>query len=693
MLDMEDKLYLSTINYENNKLHNTITNLLQLKNDVTSNLNNLFKYEKNSDTLTLFSDMYSRILKNLEKNIYSPYFAKIKYTDNNENKEETLYIGKVGFSSLDGENEYIIDWRAPISQLYYNSKIGKCSYTSLDNTFYGVLSLKRQFDLKDGNISAFYDHDDLISNDEFLKPYLTTSADNRLKSIVSTIQSEQDCIIRQPLYKNIIVQGVAGSGKTTVALHRLSYLVYTYEKKIKTNQYLIIAPSKIFLNYISSILPDLDVGDAQENTIEELAISLAKLEKYDFLNKHSIYNYLQTTNQDTTFLSFKSSLKFKKCIDAFLQHYTEKKILKDVVIKNVVLMDKSEVKQVFYSINENNDLSSRLDILSKIISTKLRSQTYINKINEACYGKKTITLSEKNLILTKIESGFEKELSKIFSTKQFNIINIYKIFIENINDYCDNDYASDIKKITLENLKNKKLGFEDLGPILYLSYKIFKFDKLNIQHILIDEAQDLGEFVYYSLRKIFNNSYFSIFGDLTQGIYDFQGTNNWQTIVSECFENNAEIIEMKKSYRTTVEIMTEANKISNLLGYSSAENVLRHGASVIHKKIQNRQQDLLDAIKYLNTKSCNTIAIICKNNKELSDCCLLLKDFDIYTYDENDNEFQTGSCIITVQTSKGLEFDGVIIYDKNSYNLSNSLDLKCLYVAETRALHNLIILN
>lgn len=681
---------LEILSTENTTLQKTIDDLEKLKKEVTDSLNNLYKYEKNSDTLSIFSDMYTRTLKNLNKNLYSPYFAKIKYKDNNEKKIETLYIGKVGFASLDGEEEYIVDWRAPISQLYYNGKVGECSYSSLNQTFYGTMSLKRQFDIKDKQIIDFFDHEDLISNDEFLRPYLTTNADNRLKSIVSTIQSEQDNIIRQPMYKNIIIQGVAGSGKTTVALHRLSYLVYTYEKKIKTNEYLILAPSKIFLKYISSILPDLDVGEAKESTVEDF-VKLVSNIPATILNKHSVYNYLLEKNEDYNFLYYKSSLKFKLALDSFLESYIQNNILKPVVIKNVELLNRKEVEDIFHSTNNYLDLTTRIEIMCKILSNKLQTPQYLNKINNA-YKNDAISFSDKNKLITEIEKGYYSKLCKYFLKKPFDILKTYKTFIISIEKHSNENYLPLLKEVTLHNLKNNLVGFEDIGAILYLTYKLINTRYLKFKHIFIDEAQDLGELLLFSLHKIFNDSYFSIFGDLTQGIYEFQGVNNWENVITSCFNNEASLIEMNKSYRTTIEIMNEANCLSKLLGFSPANNVLRHGNDVKYINILDHKKDLLSAISFLSSM-CSSIALICKNDAELRQCQILLQDSDVKMYSENDNCDIYNLCMLTVQTSKGLEFDGVIIFDKNSYDLTNSLDIKCLYVAETRALHNLIILN
>lgn len=688
---MENQLYKQILEQENTKLTQTIDKLTDFKNEINQNLTNLFKYEKNPDTIKIFSDMYTRILSNLNKNCESPYFAKIQYKDDNEPKAETLYIGKVGFTSLDGENEYVIDWRAPISQVYYNGKLGRVSYKTLDKTFYGDLSLKRQFDIADRQIVKYFDNDDLISNDEFLKPYLTTSADNRLKSIVSTIQGEQDQIIRQPLFKNIIVQGVAGSGKTTVALHRLSYLVYTYEKKVKTSEYLILAPNKIFLNYISSILPDLDVGSTNESTIEELVIDLSEIPA-QFRNKHELYNDLVKNKEDYSFLKYKSSLKFKEDLDRFIEYYIDNKILKELTINNIPLLSKNEVLSLYNEINASIPIDQRINNLCKKLDSMLSSSEFIRKINNAYQLDPNKSLAEKNQLLNSIEKGYFSQLKKYFCKSKFNILKLYETFVGSCEKFCDKNFAKDIKKHTSKSIKSKKLGYEDLGAILYLTYR-FVSNKFSFKQLVIDEAQDLGELLFYTLHKLFPDANFSIYGDLTQGIYEFQSVDSWNSVIMNCFNNNAELIEMNKSYRTTIEIMEEANKVSTKLGFSKAENVLRHGNPVTRKNITDSKTDITNCIADLQLKGCKSIAIICKDEQELSHYKELLKEENIVAYNENDIEFNNEPCILTAQTSKGLEFDGVVIVNEKSYDTNISQEAKSLYVAMTRALHELIILS
>ena len=217
---------------------------------------------------------YKTKLETLKRTISKPYFARIDFTSDETRKEEECYIGKVGVSDNDN-NLITVDWRAPIASIYYDSNIGEASYLAPEGKIKGTLNLKRQYDIEDKVLKSYQDVD-TVSNDEILKPYLNASADNRLKNIVSTIQSEQNKIIRNPLYNNLIIQGVAGSGKTTVALHRVAYLVYNNRQNIKPEQYLVVGPNKFFINYISNVLPDLDVNNVSQLTYDEIILSSFK---------------------------------------------------------------------------------------------------------------------------------------------------------------------------------------------------------------------------------------------------------------------------------------------------------------------------------------------------------------------------------------------------------------------------------
>ena len=215
------------------------------------------KYQHNPEVLDALLRQYENKERVLTEGLKKPYFARIDFKDEKAKEENMCYIGKVGVTDFD-QNIVTVDWRAPIASLYYDSNLGKTSYRAPEGIINGTLSLKRQYDIESGKLISFNDVD-TVANDEILRPYLSVNADNRLKNIVSSIQSEQNEVIRKDLTDNIIVQGVAGSGKTTVALHRIAYLAYNYRNKIKSNQYMIIGPNKFFIKYISSVLLDFDV--------------------------------------------------------------------------------------------------------------------------------------------------------------------------------------------------------------------------------------------------------------------------------------------------------------------------------------------------------------------------------------------------------------------------------------------------
>ena len=277
-------------------------------------------YMNNPTMIKNSIEMYSEKIRLMEKSVDKPYFARLDFARDGEEKIEQLYIGKVGVMDEDNNN-ITIDWRAPVSSMYYDSNIGIASYKAPEGICTGELLLKRQYDIEKRQLKSYQDVD-TVSNDELLKPYLGASADNRLKNIVSTIQQEQNAIIREPLNENIIIQGVAGSGKTTVALHRIAYLVYNYRDSIKPNQYLVIGPNKFFVNYISGVLPDLDVENVKQLTYEELCAEFLnediKLIDEDKKLIQSIVN-----ENLLEYEKFKVSMKFKQALDKFIKEIKE----------------------------------------------------------------------------------------------------------------------------------------------------------------------------------------------------------------------------------------------------------------------------------------------------------------------------------------------------------------------------------
>lgn len=639
---------------EINNLSYTISKFEEVIDDSKLKISNLKRlYPNNYDAMMEEKYRLEGQINSITKAIKNPYFARIDF-ESVENNEK-CYIGKLGVQDFDN-NIITVDWRAPISSLYYDSNIGECEYLSPDGIIKGNLKLKRQYIIEESKLLGFNDVD-TVSNDELLKPYLNVSADNRLKNIVSTIQSEQNKIIREKLGKNMIIQGVAGSGKTTVALHRIAYLVYNNREIYKPSDYMVIGPNKFFVNYISSILPDLDVNGVSEYTLEEV------LQVYTN-DKYIINNSLDKILSNDKISRYKTSLNIKEDIDNYFNNI---KILpsEDFKIDGIKILSNYLIKEIYKDVNEDLYISikSKIDRLIILINKyyEANKDTIIEKLIKDDVPKKVIN-EFKNNFITNIR-------------KYFNILNL------NINEI----YIEILNKLNINTNKiiHKEIDIEDIPSLIYIRYKLIG-DKIfdNYRHIVIDEAQDYGEFTFYVLNKIFKNSTFSIYGDLAQSLYSYRSINNWNEIIN--IFNNCDIYYLNKSYRTTIEIMNEANKINKLLNLTEAIPVIRHGDNV-----EYTDTDILTLISKLKT-TYETVSIITKTKEEANNIYENLKHkIDINLITSDNLNYDSKINILPSYLSKGLEFDAVILID--NFDKNNEIDLKLLYVSMTRALHKLYI--
>lgn len=668
---------------EEEKLNHILIKYDEVMKYYKNRINSIFTtYANNQTMIENLTEIYLEKIRLMEKSLNKPYFARLDFKRYGESDIEELYIGKVGVID-EKNNNIIIDWRAPVSSMYYDSNIGDASYKAPEGTCTGKLLLKRQYEIENKQLKSYQDVD-TVSNDELLKPYLEASVDNRLKNIVSTIQHEQNRIIREPVNKNLIIQGVAGSGKTTVALHRIAYLVYNNRENIKPEQYLIIGPNKFFVNYISGVLPDLDVEDVKQLTYDELCSEILQenitLIDEDIKLLKSIKN-----EKELTYQKIKVSMQFKKALDKYIKEIKESTIpIYGLRINETEIISNEFIKQIYNSFEELDEYDN---IKTRLMRTNLFFEKYIDENIE-----KYSEYREKEL---------KKALKNYFNKLIPKIPKIYQNFLSNLDKYLE--ISEDIKeqvKINIINLKNKKFEFEfeDLSSLIYLKAKINGIDEYGkYKQIVIDEAQDYGEFTFFSLKFILKNAAFSIFGDLAQSIYQYRSIENWESVLNNTFRYQGEIQYLLKSYRTTTEIMDSANNITKYIKLNTAKPVIRHGKKVsfIKYKEKNEQISLIKRIlEQYKTQNYKTIAIICKNEEEAQELYIKLEMNDIKNITLNDTEYNGGICIITSYLAKGLEFDGVIISNsgEEEYNSNKIIDMKLLYVAMTRPLHELTIL-
>lgn len=639
----------------------------------------------NIERETLITDIDEK-LAILKRHCDEPYFAKLVFEDTSDGEKFNGYIGRLSIGEINTpDDNKIVDWRAPISDLYYNGRVGASSYMANGNLFNVNLQLKRQINIKEDDVQSIYDFEESVSSDEFLQPYLTQSADNRLKNIVATIQEEQNKIIRLPIFKNCIIQGVAGSGKTTVALHRLSYLMYNFKKSIRPEEFLIISPNDIFMSYISSILVDLDADKSNSYSFSTLIKNILGTD-YEILNKQYEFNRLTRDNISTDYLAFKNSNQFAILLEDYLKRYVDKTFSVPLKFSGVQVLD-SDVVKTYFKIMPDQPLATTVQHSYQKFALSLQYDNQLKDIISKNIDNSGCDLMKKFQIMKKVESG---NLGNIKNSLKINlnIIKIYEDFIKTLHDYTDYPDIKILQKQTMTNLKNKKIAYDDLASLVYLSARICEYPYYSkLKCIFIDEAQDLSVLMFKALRTLFSNASFSIFGDVAQGIYSYQAINNWEEV--QGLINDCDLLYLSRSYRTSIEIMQAANKTLQKLGYPPANNVVRHGEEVEFNK--GRDVELFKKqIKELNDKYQHT-AIICKNDDELMSAQKELESLNLTVIDESNLSYgNIKNTILTVQTAKGLEFDSVIIYNHSSYSDSPN-DLKLLYVAQTRALHKLII--
>lgn len=652
-------------------------------------------------------------VNNLQMAMDKPYFARIDFTSLDDKKLNTIYIGKNGI--MQNNDIVVTDWRAPISSLYYDAEVGSCSFNAPSGIVAGDMSLKRQFEIEKGILQEYFDVN-LVSNDNLLQKYLNSNNDARLKSIVATIQKEQNEVIRKPIFDNLIVQGVAGSGKTTVALHRIAYLVYNYINNIKQNQYLVIGPNNVFLKYIKSVLPELDVSFVEQCTYEQFAKNYINEDIYINCADQKIINSI-SFKKNNNIDKFKCSTKYKVMIDKFIELYFLSITAKPLLIGSFEILSKEKITKIFQSTKSgySNSLNARIENTIERLCNYIEEEkdNIVSRYNNYSYELfQTAKTDEEKIIMrnkfhkerTELNKNFRSTIRKYFNKSKISTTRLYKLFISTINDFniFNFEQIEQLKKETSKNLKNNCFDFEDLAALIYLKTHIAPDKNYNkIKHVVIDEAQDLGEFNFLALKKALPAATFSIFGDLAQSIYNYRGINNWHEVNEVMFNCAGQIINFNKSYRTTAEIMAVADDVAESIGLNRSDLVVRHGDEVDFTFVDNDQ----DIPKYIakkivefKEKGYKTIAIISKSDIISNNLNNSLAQLGINIPNVNAQDDLTSErfriCTISNQLAKGLEFDCVIINNANEkiYSSNSSLDMKLLYVAVTRALHELNII-
>ena len=615
----------------------------------------------------------------LEKMIKSPYFARIDFKFDDEDEFEKIYIGRSSLRKNSYQEMYVYDWRSPIASIFYRFMTGEAFYDAPCGRVTGELNLKRQYEIKNGKLEYFFDSDVQIV-DEFLRQLLSQNTTAKMKAIVETIQHEQDVVIRDMENDLLMVQGVAGSGKTSIALHRAAYLMYQgLQTKLSANNIMIISPNSIFEQYISNVLPELGednvISSVFEDILSALLIGRKIQSRNDFLENLIVNSKYKEISRNS--IEFKTSSFFREILDQFLIDIPRQWIeFEDVYYEGKCVVSRQILKDKILGRTET-PLGIKLEQLEDYILEQIFGT-----------GKGRGHKEEKNLI--------KQEIQKFI---KIDIVELYKILFSNEAYFYsllqNSNLSQGIKSIweyTRENLEADRLYYDDAIAIAYLYLKIYGTNKYkNIKQVVIDEAQDYYPLQYEIFNLLFSNAKFTILGDMKQTLAKKEDISFYEQIQKILNKKKSSLIMLDKSFRCTNEILNFSLKF--IEKSSQIKSFNRNGDSPKVYIADNSEIFIDEIVKEINLcqeKGFQSICLICKTEKNSIYLFNKIKHkLDIQLIKNGSVSDLQGVFILPVYMSKGLEFDAVLICDADSQNYHDEDDKNLLYVACTRALHKL----
>lgn len=651
-----------------------------------------------NNTITLNDHMKRNLVRN-ERAKNKPYFGRIIFHDETLDKDESLYIGKGGISK-DNTNWMVVDWRAPVANAYYENGLGKCSYEAPGGKELPIdLKLKRTFEIEEGKLLDYFDTE-VVANDDLLMKYLSRNKEAVLGEIVATIQKEQNEIIRKSPYHNIIVQGVAGSGKTTVAMHRISFILYNYPERFRPEDFYIVGSNRILLDYITGVLPDLDVYGIRQMTMEQLFIRLLYEDwddkKYSVRSVSGAKNVIKGTEQwymdlvtfirklewdtvrrESIFLNPRQFVEGLKDGKSGVYDRSEEDRKAGIQPRLVQLVDGAAVERY---ITQNPSVS----LQSKI---KMLNERLLIKVKDEFLGKGVKYTEEERKAILKAYRGY-------YGGTQWKKT-IYELYTEFL--ISQRNKGMDVE------IPTDSFDVYDLAALALL-YKLVKETEVisEAHHIVIDEAQDFGMMAYCVLHTCMKDCTYTVMGDVSQNIHFGYGLSDWEALRKLLISDPMDSFGLlRKSYRNTVEISDFA---TNILMHGSfsvypAEPIIRHGKKVEVEEQKGVSDEFFvqraaEILGSWRNEGYDTIAVVCRDSETArSTAKQLAHHIEIMESDPEKVNFGKGIFVLPVEYTKGLEFDAVLIWNptREDYPTDDG-DAKLLYVAATRALHELHIL-
>lgn len=690
------------------------------------NLQDTFRFERdNMDLLGVRQIMFDRseqAVRNMAAARLRPYFTRVNFTEESGVKQ-VYYIGKHSVFRPNSVEPAVIDWRSPIANLYYSGQVGKMHYVAPDGEVRGELTLKRQFGIENGELISIFDTD-VVSKDAYLQSVLGATTGERLRDIVTSIQAEQNIVIRHPANVTLVVQGVAGSGKTTIALHRIAYLLYTLQDSLRPEHVLILAPNPLFLNFIAGVLPDLGVEKVRQTTFPLLVSGwLGKL--LPRVNTADQTDRLLALPPDERedfidMMHYKGSLEFTRRLDQWLDAFEERLPPQDALKFGPFTLFTPEQTRAFLVEGEKpfpfavrierfkKELTQRAKEAAGKVNAWLEAETQrradaLHALPDSpqrrerlfkLYQSRDQRLKETNERVR----PFVDEVMKAFPA--LRPIELYRAFLTDLLSESDPDSpVCAAAEYTLERV-GSRVEPEDVAPITLIALRAHPLERMDIRHIVIDEAQDFSPAEFLLLRRMTHNAPMTVVGDLMQGIRSWRGLTDWRTLTDDLLGGKAVTHALVTSYRNTVEIMNTALRVAlkrPVPGQTEVKPVLRHGPEpeiIAFSKPAEQTVQIERLIRGWQSDNVKTIAVIDRTDAQLKALLKALPaDLNARILDVNGELYEGGVLLARAGDIKGFEFDGVIIANASEARFPNTeLDARLLYVCLTRPLHRLACL-
>ncbi|PYI50487.1 RNA polymerase recycling motor HelD [Paenibacillus flagellatus] len=671
-------------------------------------------------------------LKALGRLRRSPYFGRIDFVEEGETKPERVYLGTSSLLDDDGLQFLVYDWRAPVSSLYYDYGPGEAEYETPGGTIRGSMELKRQFIIRDARIRSLFDTGVTIG-DELLQEVLGKHSDAQMKSIVATIQREQNRIIRNEKARLLIVQGAAGSGKTSAALQRVAYLLYRYRETLSADQIVLFSPNPMFNSYVSTVLPELGEENMQQTTFQEYIEhrlgSRFRVEDPFEQMEYSL-SRMEEPGYDARIegIRYKASADFLKLIDEYAGYLgREGMLFRDVVFRDRVLVPAETLRERFYELDAGMTIPNRMQALSEWLLKELRRLAKLERrkpwveeeaelLDKDAYIEAFEQLQRKKRFSEDTFDDFAREqeqLAYMIVQEQFKPLRRQAkrlAFVDAPGMYrqlfADPGLASrispdaelparwaDICAQTAEKVEQGELAWEDSTPFLYLTERLEGFQRnSSVRHVFVDEAQDYSAFQFAVIRRLFPMARMTVLGDLNQAIYAHAtGSDGFEALRALFKPEEAETFVLTRSYRSTRQIVEFTRGL--VPGGEAIELFNRDGAKPTVTGVADKTElarSIAERVRKMQEDGHGSIGIICKTAAESREAFEALKDaLPLKLVGTEAISFERGVVVIPSYLAKGVEFDGVVLYDASRDRYGRESERKLFYTACTRAMHEL----